>query len=120
MRDSRNCTSLLTWASIQPGETRSSDVLGITSVRGGVLPINSVFAFLFLMAVFIGMGYFVCRKIPPYNSLVPRLLNKKGYYQELESMRGILALAVVIHHSVTYYFLLYRGTPDITGSNANF
>jgi peptidoglycan/LPS O-acetylase OafA/YrhL len=92
----------------------------ITSLLGGVLPITSVFPFFLLMAVFVGVGYFFCLKLPPYNSLVPQLLNKKGYYLELESMRGILALSVVVHHAVVYYFLLYHNTSDISGYNSTF
>jgi peptidoglycan/LPS O-acetylase OafA/YrhL len=84
------------------------------------LPITSVFPFFLLMAVFVGAGYFFCLKLSPYNSLVPQLLTKKGYYQELESMRGILALAVVVHHALVYYFLLYYHTSVISGPNAGF
>jgi peptidoglycan/LPS O-acetylase OafA/YrhL len=84
------------------------------------LPITSMFPFFALMAVFVGAGYFFCLKLSPYNSLVPQLLAKKGYYQELESMRGILALAVVVHHALVYYFLLYWHTSDISGPNAGF
>ena len=84
------------------------------------MPITSVFPFFLLMAVFVGAGYFFCLKFSPYNSLVPQLLTKKGYYQELESMRGILALAVVVHHALVYYFLLYNHTSIISGPNAGF
>jgi peptidoglycan/LPS O-acetylase OafA/YrhL len=73
-----------------------------------------------MMAIFIGMGYTLCRTISPYNVLGPRLLQKKNYYQELESMRGILALAVVIHHAVIFYFRLYYNLGDISGPNAIF
>ena len=84
------------------------------------MPITSVVPFFLLMAIFVGAGYFFCLKLSPYNSLVPQLLSKKGYYLELESMRGILALSVVVHHAVVYYFLLYNHTPDISGHNARF
>ncbi len=84
------------------------------------MPITSVFPFFLLMAVFVGAGYFFCLKFSPYNSLVPQLLTKKGYYQELESMRGILALCVVVHHALVYYFLLYNHTSVISGPNAGF
>jgi peptidoglycan/LPS O-acetylase OafA/YrhL len=35
-------------------------------------------------------------------------------------MRGLLALAVAVHHALVYYFLLYHQTPVISGPNANF
>jgi peptidoglycan/LPS O-acetylase OafA/YrhL len=76
--------------------------------------------FFLLMAVFITISYFLCRKLSPYNSLVPELLKTKGYYLELESMRGLLALAVVVHHALVYYFLLYHHTSEISGPHANF
>jgi peptidoglycan/LPS O-acetylase OafA/YrhL len=76
--------------------------------------------FCLLMTVFISAGYFFCRKLSPYSSLVPQLLSTKGYYLELESMRGMLALAVVVHHALVYYFLLYEHTSEITGPHANF
>jgi peptidoglycan/LPS O-acetylase OafA/YrhL len=72
------------------------------------------------MAIFLGMGYVFCRTLAPYNVLGPEILKKKGYFQELESMRGILALSVVIHHAVVYHFLMYQGTTDITGPNTNY
>jgi peptidoglycan/LPS O-acetylase OafA/YrhL len=76
--------------------------------------------FFLLMAVFIAAAYFLCRKLSPYNTLVPELLNTKGYYLELESMRGLLALTVVVHHALVYYFLLYYHTPEISGPHASF
>ena len=84
------------------------------------MPITSVVPFFVLMAMFVGAGSFFCLKLSPYNSLVPELLTKKGYYLELESMRGILALSVVVHHALVYYFLLYYHTSDISGPNALF
>ena len=84
------------------------------------MPITSVVPFFVLMAMFVGAGYFFCLKLSPYNSLVPELLTKKGYYLELESMRGILALSVVVHHALVYYFLLYYHTSEISGPNALF
>ncbi|HTZ60819.1 MAG TPA: acyltransferase [Acidobacteriaceae bacterium] len=84
------------------------------------MSVTSLVPFVLLMTLFVVAGYFLCRKVSPYNSLVPELLRKKGYYQELESMRGILALSVVVHHAVVYYFLLYYQTPEISGRNATF
>jgi len=84
------------------------------------LQITNLLPFGLLMAVFITAGYFLCRKLSPYSSLVPELLQAKGYHLELESMRGLLALAVVVHHALVYYFLLYYHTPEISGRHANF
>jgi peptidoglycan/LPS O-acetylase OafA/YrhL len=72
------------------------------------------------MLLFLGMGYVLSCFLPPYRTLAPRLLSLPGYSVELESMRGILALSVVIHHAVVWYFLLYRNTSNISGSNSNF
>jgi len=72
------------------------------------------------MATFIATSYFFCRNVSPYSSLVSHLAGTKGYYLELESMRGLLALAVAVHHALVYYFLLYHQTPVISGPNANF
>jgi peptidoglycan/LPS O-acetylase OafA/YrhL len=87
---------------------------------GGTLEITNMLPFFLLMAVFISAGYFFCRKLSPYSSFVPQLLNTRGYYLELESMRGMLALGVVVHHALIYYFLLYYHTSEITGPHANF
>jgi len=84
------------------------------------LQITNVLPFFLLMAVFFGVGYLFSRALTPYNSLVPQLLTKKGYYLGLESMRGILALSVVVHHAVVWYFLLYNHTSEISGPNATF
>jgi peptidoglycan/LPS O-acetylase OafA/YrhL len=82
--------------------------------------ITSMFPFFLLMAIFVAVSLVLCRKLSPYNLLVPELLHTKGYYLELESMRGLLALAVVVHHALVYYFLLYEHTPVISGPHANF
>jgi peptidoglycan/LPS O-acetylase OafA/YrhL len=87
---------------------------------GGVLQVTSVVPFFALMTVFVSLGYFICRKLTPYNSLVRQLPAKNGYSLELESMRGILALAVVVHHAVVWYLLMYAQTYEISGPNATF
>jgi peptidoglycan/LPS O-acetylase OafA/YrhL len=84
------------------------------------LEITSVVPFFLLMTIFIGLGYLLCRVLPPYNAEVRQLPAKRGYYVELESMRGILALAVVVHHALVWYFLMYNHTSYITGPNAVF
>ena len=84
------------------------------------MQITSMFPFFFLMAIFVAISLVLCRKLSPYNLLVPELLHTKGYYLELESMRGLLALAVVVHHALVYYFLLYEHTPVISGPHSNF
>jgi peptidoglycan/LPS O-acetylase OafA/YrhL len=87
---------------------------------GGVLSITNILPFFLLMAIFIATGRFLSRRISPYNSSAHQLLGAKGYYFELESMRGLLALGVVVHHALVYYFLLFRHTSMITGPNGNF
>ena len=84
------------------------------------MPVTSLGPFFVLMTVFIGIGYLLCRVLTPYNSEVSQLSAKRGYYLELESMRGLLALAVVVHHALVWYFLLFDQTSYITGPNANF
>jgi peptidoglycan/LPS O-acetylase OafA/YrhL len=84
------------------------------------LQVTSVVFFFLLMTVFVSLGYLICRILPPYNSLVRQLPAKNGYYLELESMRGILALAVVVHHAVVWYMLMYYQTSEISGPNATF
>jgi len=84
------------------------------------LQITSIISFFAMMAVFVGLGFLISRVLPPYRFLGLQLLAKKGYYVELESMRGVLALCVVIHHAVVWYFLLYRNTSNISGPNAGF
>jgi peptidoglycan/LPS O-acetylase OafA/YrhL len=84
------------------------------------LVVTNILPFFLLMAMFIATSYFFCRKLSPYSSLVSHLAATKGYYIELESMRGLLALAVAVHHALVYYFLLCHQTPVISGPNANF
>jgi peptidoglycan/LPS O-acetylase OafA/YrhL len=84
------------------------------------LLLTSLVPFFLLMTIFIGMGYLFCRILPPYNSEVRQLPAKRGYNVELESMRGLLALGVVVHHALVWYFLMYRHTSYITGPNATF
>ena len=87
---------------------------------GGPLQITSIVPFFLLMASFVITGYFLCRKLHSYALLMPLLLSKKGYYLELESMRGLLALSVVVHHALVWYFLLYNNTAVISGPHATF
>lgn len=84
------------------------------------MQITNLFPFFLLMLLFVGMGYGLSRVLPPYRTLVPRLLSLPGYSVELESMRGILALSVVIHHALVWYFLLYLHTSEISGPNSTF
>jgi peptidoglycan/LPS O-acetylase OafA/YrhL len=84
------------------------------------LQVTSVVPFFVLMTVFVSLGYLICRILTPYNSLVRELPAKNGYSLELESMRGILALAVVVHHAVVWYLLMYYQASDVSGPNATF
>jgi peptidoglycan/LPS O-acetylase OafA/YrhL len=119
-----NCNPLQDWARIvcKLGAAIKPESSPTVQARatGGHLVITNMLPFFLLMAAFVTASYFFCRKLSPYSSLIPELLNTKGYYLELESMRGLLALAVVVHHAVVYYFLLYYHHSEITGPNANF
>lgn len=84
------------------------------------MQVTSVVPFLLLVVVFAGVGYLLCRTLAPHNSVVRRLSAQTGYYLELESMRGILALGVVVHHAAVWYFLMYHGTSNLSGPNATF
>lgn len=84
------------------------------------MQVTSLVPFFLLMTVFVSIGYLLCRVLPPYNSEVNQLPAKRGYYLELESMRGLLALAVVIHHALVWYFLMFDHTSYITGPNSTF
>jgi peptidoglycan/LPS O-acetylase OafA/YrhL len=72
--------------------------------------VTDIVPFLPLLAVLVAVGYLLCRTHSPYSALAHQLPPKKGYYLELESMRGLLALAVVVHHAIFFYFLLYGQT----------
>jgi peptidoglycan/LPS O-acetylase OafA/YrhL len=71
------------------------------------MQVTSVSFFLLLVSI-VAIGYLLCRTLSLNKPLVRHLPLKKGYYLELESMRGILALAVVVHHAILFYFVLYR------------
>jgi peptidoglycan/LPS O-acetylase OafA/YrhL len=72
-----------------------------------------------MVSLFVTTGY-VFSVLPPYKSIVSSVIAKKSFSSELESMRGLLAFSVVIHHAVVWYLMLYYGSPEITGPNANF
>ena len=71
-----------------------------------------------MLSLCVTTGY-VFSVLPPYKNIVSRVIAKKSFSSELESMRGLLAFSVVIHHAVVWYLMLYYGSPEITGPNAN-
>ncbi len=80
--------------------------------------LTGIFPAMLMMSLFVTTGY-VFSVLPPYKDIVSRVIAKKSFSSELESMRGLLAFSVVIHHAVVWYLMLYYGSPDITGPNAN-
>jgi peptidoglycan/LPS O-acetylase OafA/YrhL len=71
-----------------------------------------------MVSLFVTTGY-AFSVLPPYKEIVSKVMAKKSFSSELESMRGLLAFSVVIHHAVVWYLMLYYGAPDITGPNGN-
>jgi peptidoglycan/LPS O-acetylase OafA/YrhL len=80
--------------------------------------ITSIVPFVSMVSLFVMTGY-VFSVLPPYRTVVAQVIAKKSFSSELEGLRGLLAFSVVIHHSVVWYLLLYYGSADITGPNAN-
>ena len=81
--------------------------------------LTGIFPVVVMVSLFVLTGY-VFSVLPPYKDVVSQLVARKSFSSELESMRGLLAFSVVIHHAVIWYLMFYRGTPDITGPNSNF
>jgi len=54
---------------------------------------TSLFPFILMVLVFIATALLFSHALPSYRSLIPQLLNKKGYSIELEGMRGFSRLA---------------------------
>jgi peptidoglycan/LPS O-acetylase OafA/YrhL len=57
------------------------------------------------MAVFACTAFILSHALPFYRDAARWLLAQPGYFVELESLRGILALSVFIHHAMVWYFL---------------
>jgi peptidoglycan/LPS O-acetylase OafA/YrhL len=85
-----------------------------------MMRITDIFPSLLMIALFVYLGYLLGRVLPGYRTLIPRLLTRKGYYTELEGLRGLLAITVVVHHCMAWYFLLEHGSWEIHGANAGY
>ena len=82
--------------------------------------ITSLLPFVLLITLFVCLGSLLGRTLPVYRKLLPQLLTQKGYSPELEGLRGLLAVSVVIHHCVSWRSLLEQGSWEIHGANWGF
>jgi peptidoglycan/LPS O-acetylase OafA/YrhL len=80
--------------------------------------VTNIVPFVVMVSLFMMTGY-VFSVLPPYRTVVSEVIAKKSFSSELEGLRGVLAFSVVIHHAVIWYLMIFYGSADITGPNAN-
>lgn len=82
------------------------------------MTITSIYPLFAMVALFVVTASLLS-KVPPYRDFLAGLTAKPSFNLELEGLRGLLAISVVIHHAVVWYLLLYYGSPEIPGPNGN-